>query len=171
MRSPGWSCTSPQTLHPRAAPDYSRTADATAQSAAGALPTVPDITTTELAGLAELKQLTRATWGAGNLREVARRGLWEVGERIVGQRVRSRIASGSRSACTPTTQTGFWLVPSRSADWVHWHRSIMSGWMAPATIAPAPARRCRFTARLRRSMHPVRSCVARIRSWARMAWS
>ena len=44
------------------------------------------MTTTELAGLAELKQFTRATWAAGNFPEIARRGLWEVGERIV-QRV------------------------------------------------------------------------------------
>ena len=44
------------------------------------------MTTTELAGLAELKQFTRATWAAGNVPEIARRGLWEVGERIV-QRV------------------------------------------------------------------------------------
>src|SRR6266851_3946925 len=55
-------------------------------SAAGALPTVLDMTTTELAGLAELKQFTRATWAAGNFPEIARRGLWEVGERVV-QRV------------------------------------------------------------------------------------
>jgi SAM-dependent methyltransferase len=55
-------------------------------SAARALLTVLDMTTTELAGLAELKQFTRATWAAGNFPEIARRGLWEVGERIV-QRV------------------------------------------------------------------------------------
>ena len=55
-------------------------------STAGVLLTVLDMTTTELAGLAELKQFTRATWAAGNFPEIARRGLWEVGERIV-QRV------------------------------------------------------------------------------------
>ena len=66
-------------------------------SAAGALPTVLDMTTTELAGLAELKQFTRATWAAGNFPEIARRGLWEVGERIV-QRVGSGRASGGGRA-------------------------------------------------------------------------
>jgi len=44
------------------------------------------MTTTEWAGLAEFKQFTRATWAAGIFPEIARRGLWGVGERIV-QRV------------------------------------------------------------------------------------
>jgi SAM-dependent methyltransferase len=44
------------------------------------------MTITEPAGLAEMKQRTRATWAAGNFPEVAKRELWEVGERIV-QRV------------------------------------------------------------------------------------
>ena len=46
----------------------------------------PRSTITEPPGLAEMKRRTRATWAAGDYPEVARRGLWEVGERIV-QRV------------------------------------------------------------------------------------
>ena len=41
------------------------------------------MTTTAPAGLAEMKQRTRAVWAAGDFPEVARRGLWPVGERIV----------------------------------------------------------------------------------------
>jgi SAM-dependent methyltransferase len=63
-------------------------------TAAQALPTVAsdghavtgkgtEMTTTELAGLAELKQSTRAIWAAGDYPAVAKRTLWEVGERLV----------------------------------------------------------------------------------------
>jgi hypothetical protein len=44
------------------------------------------MTTTEPAGLAELKQRTRAIWAAGDFPAVAKRTLWEVGEHLV-QRV------------------------------------------------------------------------------------
>ena len=55
-------------------------------SAAGALATVVDMTTSELAGMAELKTVHTCDVGGGNLRQIARRGLSEVCERIV-QRV------------------------------------------------------------------------------------
>jgi len=41
------------------------------------------MTTTVPPGLAEMKQHTRAMWAAGDFPEVARRGLWPVGERLV----------------------------------------------------------------------------------------
>jgi SAM-dependent methyltransferase len=41
------------------------------------------MTITDPAGLAVFKQRTRATWAAGNFPEVARRELWDVGERLV----------------------------------------------------------------------------------------
>ena len=49
------------------------------------------MTTTELPGLAELKQRTRATWAAGDFPAIAKRQLWEVGERLV-----RRVGIGSR---------------------------------------------------------------------------
>ena len=41
------------------------------------------MTTTITAGLAQMKQQTRAVWAAGDFPEVARRSLWPVGERLV----------------------------------------------------------------------------------------
>ena len=41
------------------------------------------MTIVEPAGLAEFKQRTRATWAAGDFPAVARRTLWEVGQRLV----------------------------------------------------------------------------------------
>jgi SAM-dependent methyltransferase len=60
------------------------------QSAVG---NVLDMTTTELTGMTAFKQFTRATWASGNFPEIARRGLWGVGQHIV-QRV--GIGSGER---------------------------------------------------------------------------
>ena len=99
-------------------------------SAARALLTVLDMTTTELAGLAELKQFTRATWAAGNFPEIARRGLWEVGERIV-QRVgigkHERVldvACGTGNAAIRAAQAGgdvvgLDLTPGRTSRCQH----------------------------------------------------
>jgi SAM-dependent methyltransferase len=68
--------------------------------------------TTEPPGLAEMKQRTRATWAAGDFPEVARRGLWPVGERIVqrvgigrGERVLD-VACGTGNAAIRAAQAG-----------------------------------------------------------------
>ena len=74
---------------------------------------------------------------AGLLHDIGRVG---VSAGIWGKRGRSRSGSGSRSACTPTTPTAFWPVPSRSGASAPWHRSITSGWTAPATTGPPRAR-------------------------------
>src|SRR5207244_5350761 len=85
-------------------------------SAAAALPTGVDMTTTELAGLAEFKQFTRATWAAGDFAEIARRGLWGVGERIVqrvgigkNERVLD-VACGTGNAAIRAAQAGGQVV-------------------------------------------------------------
>jgi ubiquinone/menaquinone biosynthesis C-methylase UbiE len=63
-------------------------------------------------GLAEMKQRTRAMWAAGDFPEVARRGLWPVGERIVqrvgigrGERVLD-LAAGTGNAAVRAAQAG-----------------------------------------------------------------
>jgi SAM-dependent methyltransferase len=67
-------------------------------------------------GLAQMKQLTRATWAAGNFGEVARRGLWGVGERIVqrvgvgkNERVLD-VACGTGNAAIRAAQAGGHVV-------------------------------------------------------------
>jgi SAM-dependent methyltransferase len=74
------------------------------------------ITTTEPAGLAELKQRTRATWAAGDFPAVAKRTLWDVGERLV-QRVGIGkdedvldVACGSGNAAIRAAQAGGQVV-------------------------------------------------------------
>jgi SAM-dependent methyltransferase len=74
------------------------------------------MTITEPAGLAEMKQRTRATWAAGDYPEVAKRGLWEVGERIVrhvgigkGERVLD-VACGTGNAAIRAAQAGGQVV-------------------------------------------------------------
>ena len=66
----------------------------------------------EPAGLAQLKQFTRATWAAGNYPEVARRGLLGAGARLVqrigigkGERVLD-VACGSGNVAIPAAQAG-----------------------------------------------------------------
>jgi len=68
--------------------------------------------TDELPGLAQMKQMTRATWAAGDFAAVARRFLWEVGERVV-QRVGIGtdedvldIACGTGNAAIRAAQAG-----------------------------------------------------------------
>ena len=70
------------------------------------------MTITEPAGLAEMKQRTRATWAAGNFPEVAKRELWPVGERIVqrigigtGEHVLD-VACGSGNVAIRAAQAG-----------------------------------------------------------------
>jgi 2-polyprenyl-3-methyl-5-hydroxy-6-metoxy-1,4-benzoquinol methylase len=48
------------------------------------------MTIVEPAGLAEFKQRSRTTWAAGDFPAVARRTLWEVGQRLV-----SRVGIGA----------------------------------------------------------------------------
>jgi SAM-dependent methyltransferase len=74
------------------------------------------MTITEPAGLAELKQRTRATWAAGNFPEVAKRELWPVGERIVqrigigkGEHVLD-VACGSGNVAIRAAQAGGQVV-------------------------------------------------------------
>jgi SAM-dependent methyltransferase len=71
-----------------------------------------EMTVTESAGLAELKQFTRLTWATGDFPAVAKRGLWAVGERIVqrvgvgrGERVLD-VACGSGNAALRAAQAG-----------------------------------------------------------------
>ena len=70
----------------------------------------------EPAGLAETKQFTRATWAAGDFGEIARRGLWEVGKRIVqsvgigkNERVLD-VACGTGNAAIRAAQAGGQVV-------------------------------------------------------------
>jgi ubiquinone/menaquinone biosynthesis C-methylase UbiE len=70
------------------------------------------MTTTQLAGLAEHKQFTRSVWASGNFPEVARRGLWGVGEHLVqrvgigrGERVLD-VACGTGNAAIRAAQAG-----------------------------------------------------------------
>jgi len=77
---------------------------------------------------------------AGLLHDIGRVG---VSAGIWGKKEHSRSGSGSRSACTPTIQTASWPVPSRSGALEPWHRSITSGWTAPATTGPSRASRSR----------------------------
>ena len=70
------------------------------------------MTTTDPAGLAEYKQFTRATWASGDFPEIARRGLWGVGEHIVqrvgvgvGERVLD-VACGTGNAAIRAAQAG-----------------------------------------------------------------
>src|SRR3954447_25718818 len=72
--------------------------------------------TAEPAGLAEMKQFTRATWAAGDFGEIARRGLWGVGERIVqhvgigkSERVLD-VACGTGNAAIRAAQAGGQVV-------------------------------------------------------------
>jgi SAM-dependent methyltransferase len=72
--------------------------------------------TTDPAGLAELKQFTRATWAAGGFGEIARRGLWRVGELIVqrvgigkNERVLD-VACGTGNAAIRAAQAGGQVV-------------------------------------------------------------
>jgi SAM-dependent methyltransferase len=69
-------------------------------------------TTSTPPGLADMKQRVRATWAAGNFPEVARRGLWPVGERLVrrigvhaGERVLD-VACGTGNAAVRAAQAG-----------------------------------------------------------------
>jgi SAM-dependent methyltransferase len=78
--------------------------------------TAARVTITEPPGLAELKQRTRATWAAGDYPEVAKRGLWEVGERLV-QRVGIGkneqvldVACGTGNAAIRAAQAGGQVV-------------------------------------------------------------
>ena len=71
---------------------------------------------TDPAGLAEMKQFTRATWAAGDFGEIARRGLWGVGERIVqrvgigkNERVLD-VACGTGNAAIRAAQAGGQVV-------------------------------------------------------------
>jgi SAM-dependent methyltransferase len=70
------------------------------------------MTITDPASLAEFKQRTRATWAAGDFPEVARRELWDVGERIVrrvgigmGEHVLD-VACGTGNAAIRAAQAG-----------------------------------------------------------------
>ena len=72
--------------------------------------------TDELAGLAQMKQMTRATWAAGDFSAVARRFLWDVGEHLV-QRVGVGInedvldiACGTGNAAIRAAQAGGHVV-------------------------------------------------------------
>jgi SAM-dependent methyltransferase len=72
------------------------------------------MTTTDAdpAGLAELKQRTRATWAAGDFPAVARRALWPVGERLVRRVGIGRdedvldVACGTGNAAVRAAQAG-----------------------------------------------------------------
>jgi len=73
--------------------------------------------TADPAGLAEMKQLTRATWAAGDFAEVARRGLWGVGARIVqrvgigkNERVLDVACGTGNAASEPRRPVGRWSV-------------------------------------------------------------
>ena len=70
------------------------------------------MTVTDLAGLAEFKQRSRATWAAGDFPQVARREVWDVGERIVqrvgigkGEQVLD-VACGSGNVAIRAAQAG-----------------------------------------------------------------
>jgi SAM-dependent methyltransferase len=70
------------------------------------------MTITDPVGLAVFKQRTRATWAAGNFPEVARRELWDVGERLVrrvgigkGERILD-VACGTGNVAIRAAQAG-----------------------------------------------------------------
>jgi len=70
------------------------------------------MTVTEPVGLAEMKQMTRRSWAAGDYDAVARRGLWGVGERLVqhvgvgtGEDVLD-VACGTGNAAIRAAQAG-----------------------------------------------------------------
>lgn len=70
------------------------------------------MTITDPAGLAEFKQRTRATWAAGDFPEVAKRELWDVGERLVqrvgigkGEQILD-VACGSGNVAIRAAQAG-----------------------------------------------------------------
>jgi SAM-dependent methyltransferase len=70
------------------------------------------MTVTEPAGLAEMKQRTRQTWASGDYDAVARRSLWNVGDRIVqrvgigsGEDVLD-VACGTGNAAVRAAQAG-----------------------------------------------------------------
>jgi SAM-dependent methyltransferase len=70
------------------------------------------MTTTQPAGLAEYKQFARSTWSSGDFPEIARRGLWSVGQHLVqrvgvgrGERVLD-VACGTGNAAIRAAQAG-----------------------------------------------------------------
>ena len=93
---------------------------------------VVGMTTTQPAGLADYKQFARATWASGNFPEIARRGLWGVGQHLVqrvgvgkGERVLD-VACGTGNAAIRAAQSSADSCPLR------YHRLQRSPPLRPA---------------------------------------